>query len=155
MMTRALNDVMEFDCVVRVHADGTVTGAESGIYAPSVYPDYSKEGEDYISGFPFGFDYATGLPKRGAEWSLMRGYTCQHGWAGSACMHNSEYIGGGMERDILANPGLYVAVVLNWPCDEEYGCCGPDPETDAVCDADHVEGWAVAYLLDSADQEES
>jgi hypothetical protein len=145
---KSLNDIMEFDLVVRVHPDGSVTRAE-GIYAPEVYPDYAEKGHDHISGYPFGYDYETGKPKRGAEWSLMRGYTGQHGCADSAHMHNSEFIGGRMERDILANPGLYVAVTLDWPCDTYYGCDGPDPETGESCDMDHVEGWAVAYLLDS------
>jgi hypothetical protein len=132
-----------------VHADGSVTDAEPGIYAPEVMPDYAEKGEDYISGYPFGYDYETGQPKRGAEWQLMRGYTGQYMSAGSAHMHDSEFIGGRMERDILANPGLYVAVVLNWPCDTYYGCDGPDQETGEMCDADHVEGWAVAYVLDA------
>lgn len=47
-------------------------------------------------------------------------------------MHNSEYIGGGMERDILSTPGYYVALVCYYFPEEE----GGDMES---------EGWAVAY----------
>jgi hypothetical protein len=49
-------------------------------------------------------------------------------------MHNSEFIGGGLERLILETPGYYVAVYCTWT-----------PEDDADEDEDTVEGWAVAY----------
>jgi hypothetical protein len=42
-------------------------------------------------------------------------------------MHNSEYIGGTMEADIRATPGVYVALV-----------------NDDIDDPEHAEGWAVA-----------
>lgn len=47
-------------------------------------------------------------------------------------MHASEFIGGDLERHILSNPGLYVAVVVDGLRTEE---------TD---DDDNI-GWAVAY----------
>lgn len=43
-------------------------------------------------------------------------------------MHTSEYIGGGLARDILAQPGYYVALV-------EYPSDGGEPD-----------GWAVARM---------
>lgn len=60
-------------------------------------------------------------------WNLLTGYTGQCGYNGPV-MHPSEYIGGGMERDILANPGWYVVTAVMG--DEDY-----EPY-----------GWAVAYL---------
>lgn len=126
-----LNDAMEFDHVIQVHPDGTVTDGPAGIYAPEVYPDYYPDGSDYIS----------------EPWTLLRGYSGQavKDRSANAHMHNSEAIGGRMARDILETPGLYAAVVLDWPCDTGYGCDGPDHNSGEPCDADHAEGWVVAY----------
>lgn len=99
-----LNDRMEFDHVIHVHEDGTITDAE-GVYAPDVYEDADTIGDG---------------------WSLMNGYSGQDRYSGPH-MHASEFIGGAMERDILATPGYYVAVVV-YPLDDE------EPEC-----------WAVAY----------
>jgi hypothetical protein len=98
------NLIMNFDHVVRVHDDGTVTD-EPHAYAPELC-----DGEIV-----------------GTGWTLLDGYSGQYGYAGPI-MHASEYIGGGMARDILATPGVYVALV-DYPSD--------DSEPD---------GWAVARL---------
>jgi len=102
-----LNDMMEFDHVIRVHADGTVTD-EPGVYAPDLHDDDEPIG-----------------------WTLLDGYSGQYGYSGPI-MHASEYIGGGLARDILATPGVYVALV-NYLSDDE------EPE-----------GWAVARKDDDA-----
>src|ERR1035437_826512 len=105
-MTRkiaSLNDMMDFDHVVQVLPGGQVVDAQ-GVYAPSLYDDDLDD----------------------SSWSLMDGYSGQSGYSGPI-MHNSEFIGGGLERDILAEPGYYVSLV-NYGFDEEEG-----------------EGWAVAY----------
>ena len=104
-----LNDVMEFDTVIYSHGDGTTVDVLSGIYAPSLF-----EGE-----------------LNSSEWSLMDGYSGQHGYSGPV-MHDSEYIGGRMARDILETAGYYVAVVSYYAPEEE------DGEMP-------IEGWAVAY----------
>ena len=65
-------------------------------------------------------------------WELMNGYSGQDRYAGPI-MHNSEFIGGQMERDILETPGIYVALVCYWPDAEE----SDEDET-------YAEGWAVA-----------
>jgi hypothetical protein len=127
-VTKPLNELMEFDSVIRVTENGDAYQVLD-VYGPEVYPAYNEDGSDYVSD----------------GWELLRGYTGQYGCAGSAHMHNSEYIGGGMERDILETPGYYCAGVLEWPCDAEYGCDGPDAVTGQQCDMDHSEGWAVAY----------
>jgi hypothetical protein len=98
-----LNDLMGFDHVIRVHPDGTVS-EPAGVYAPEL------DGE---------------TPEPG--WRLLAGYTGQYGYNGPI-MHPSEFIGGGLARDILDTPGLYVALVI-WADD-------PNDEPD---------GWAVAY----------
>lgn len=87
-----LNDVMEFDHVVTVHDDGTVTDGPAGVYAPELF-----DGEV------------------GSGWELLDGYSGQYRYSGPI-MHASEYIGGDMERDILDTPGAYVALV-DYPSD--------------------------------------
>jgi hypothetical protein len=111
MADRKLNDRMEFDHVVRVHPDGSVTDAD-GVYAPELH-----DGE---------------LSTLDTRWALMDGYSRQDRYSGPI-MHTSEFIGGGMERDILGAPGLYVALV-DYPSD--------DTEPD---------GWAVAFILAEED----
>jgi hypothetical protein len=106
-----LSDRMEFDHVVRVLADGSVAD-EPGVWAPEVYAD--------------GVDVT--VP---AGWELLTGYSGQYGYSGPV-MHPSEFIGGGMARDILASPGVYVAVVVG------------DLDGD-----EEPAGWAVARLCDS------
>jgi hypothetical protein len=124
-MARALNEIMEFDHVIQVHEDGTVTDA----------PDLGYDTfEPTLTG-----DSATGLeeleshPMAKRPWALMtHGYTGQYGYSGPL-MHDSESIGGQLEDDILAQPGLYVAVYCTW-----YGDASEDTE-------DAIEGWAVAF----------
>lgn len=103
-----LNDAMEFDHVIRVHEDGSITD-EPGVYAPNLW-----EGE-----------------LDDDRWTLLNGYSGQYRYAGPV-MHDSEFIGGQMERDILSEPGVYVALVCYW-----------DPDTGDDVD---VEGWGVARL---------
>lgn len=89
---RTLSDVMEFEHVIRVHADGTIT-EPSGISAPDVY--WSNGTHDV----------------QGNGWSLMNGYSGQYNYSGPV-MHDSEFIGGRMADDILSTPGYYVAVIV-------------------------------------------
>jgi len=96
-----LNDRMEFDCVIEVLADGTVVDRHD-VWEPELH-DGEVEG----------------------GWRLLNGFSGQDGYSGPI-MHQSEFIGGWMERHILANPGIYVALV-DYPLD--------DSEPD---------GWAVA-----------
>src|SRR5690606_7081564 len=101
-----LNGLMEFGRVIEVRSDGTVTDSDE--YGPEiVYVNLDADGQ-MTERDDKGSAIVSGLP---AGWSLMRGYTAQ-GDGTSVIMHPSEYIGGRMERDILANPGLYVAVIV-------------------------------------------
>lgn len=109
----SLNDMMEFDHVVRVRADGSVTDETDG-HAPDVFMHHDLS-VDIDSG-----------------WELLNGYSLQWSYAGPV-MHPSEFIGCGLERDILASPGVYVAVVVY---------CDRDDDDD-----DDVAGWAVARLI--------
>jgi len=86
-----LSEIMDFDHVIMVRADGTVTDdTPNAPYAPEMDNGGMEE---------------TGY----ASWELMTGYTGQYGYHGPY-MHASEYIGGRMARDILATPGYYVSV---------------------------------------------
>ena len=87
-----LNELMEFDHVVTVHDDGTVTDGPSSLYAPSLYDDELDD----------------------RRWSFFTtGYSGQDSYSGPI-MHNSEYIGGRLASDLLASPGIYAAVLAHW-----------------------------------------
>lgn len=88
-----LNDIMEFEHVIEVREDGSIIDRDD-IYAPDCYCD-GRAGVDGI----------------GNEWAPLNGYSGQDRYAGPI-MHESEYIGGRMETDIRATPGIYVAVVV-------------------------------------------
>lgn len=92
-----LNSVMEFDHVIRVQGDGTVTDAEPDVWAPNLY-----DGELESS----------------SKWALMKGWSGQDRYFGPI-MHDSEYIGGRMADAILETPGLYVAIVCYYLGDAE------------------------------------
>ena len=81
---------VEFDSPFRVNFDGTVERVDS-IYAPSVY-HVDGEREPDVDG---------------SGWEFMDGYSGQHGYPGPV-MHVSEFLGGRMADDVLANPGVYV-----------------------------------------------
>lgn len=118
----SLSYVMDFDHPVRVNADGSVTDDLDGVHAPSLYGE--------------------ALDSR--EWELIGGYSGQYNYSGPI-MHPSEFIGGALARDILAEPGVYVALVSY--CDHS----DPDlcPDGDEGCDS--ADGWAIAYLTGSGD----
>jgi len=130
---RDLNDLMEFEHVIRVQ-DGVATdrmpdGERIPLYAP----------ECYHEGF-YGPDGKVQEIQDGTGWTLMDGYSGQYSYSGPI-MHASEYIGGRMEQDILAQDGYYVAVVCEvMECDDD---CDP---RDEACNGGHEPaGWAVAY----------
>ncbi len=99
-----LTDVMEFDVVIEVHPDCTVS-ERPDLYAPEL-------NDDELS--PSG-------------WTLLDGYSGQDRYSGPI-MHPSEYIGGRMARDILSTPGVYVSLVAYYttgpdgePLDDDEG----------------------------------
>jgi hypothetical protein len=97
--TDTLNAIMEFDHVVQVHPDGTVTDGPTGVYAPTL----SDEELD------------------SPHWQFFSaGYSRQDSYGGPI-MHNSESIGGNLARDILTEPGIYAAIVAYWTPDVESG----------------------------------
>lgn len=105
---RPLNEIMEFDHVIRVLDGGVILERVEGVWAPDLYDGY------------------LGQLSVGPQWSLLSGYSGQYGYSGPI-MHQSEYIGGGMEEHIRTTPGFWVALVNYYSDDNE-----PD-------------SWAVAY----------
>lgn len=128
MRSTELNDKMEFDHVVTVLPGGEVTDGPEGVHAPESLIDTDDNGQ--ISADD---ERAWRESIERAGWqTFTEGYSGQYLYSG-AIMHASEYIGGGLERDILASPGLYVVVMVE---------CLPldDPDDDARQDS---AGWAV------------
>lgn len=103
-----LQRLMDFDHPVTVRANGTVTDA-AGVYAPEVY---HVEGAQHPNDVEILSD----------EWvTFSVGYTGQQSYNG-AVMHASEYIGGRLADDILAEPGIYVVTSVEvYPEDQEDG----------------------------------
>lgn len=105
-----LNDV-EFDSVFEILDNGAVV-RRPDLFAPTLYESELDS----------------------SDWRLWSyGYSGQWNYAGPI-LHNSEYLGGGMLRDLLAEPGIYVMLVCLWNSEED----GID-----------VEGWAIAKLKES------
>lgn len=118
-----LSNIMEFDHVIEVHANGSVSDDMWIVQAPEL-----NDGE---LGMPFD---ANGVK---IEWSLV-GQSSQMG--GGHIMGNGEFIGGRLADGMLATPGYYVAIVCDWDC--THGENGTHVED---CNEDHSEGWAIAY----------
>lgn len=73
------------------------------------------------------------------HWRALTGYTGQYGYRG-AVMHASEYVGGGLLRDMLDDPGVYVLTVVEvLPEDDEDGDEFPEPA-----------GWAILKWTDES-----
>lgn len=104
-----LDEIIGLDTLpVQVHPDGTLTERRD-VRSPEVYADVVADGSSYIDTAEG--DAAERLDAEG--WEPMRGYTGQHGAGTDAWfMHPSEFIGGALARDILADPGIYAAVVI-------------------------------------------
>ena len=119
-----LSDVMDFGHVIRVTETGEVEDVD-GEYAPELYVDVDADGQEYP-----GTDTRLHESAERQGWELLTGCTGQHCYNGPV-MHSSEYIGGRMAEDILSEPGVYVAVVVEID----------DP------DVEDAAGWAVARKL--------
>lgn len=129
-MAISLNDKMDFDHVIRITEDGTVEDAK-GEHAPEVIVELADDECCSITGEAEA-EMIRYVESQG--WELMTGYTGQYSYSGPI-MHPSEYVGGGLEDDILATPGLYVVV-------EPTGLY-PSEEAEER-DSDESIGWVIA-----------
>lgn len=94
----ALDRVMEFDHVIRVHENGEVTDDVAAVWAPEVYDNSEDGGPEDVHVSP-------------DAWRLLSGFTGQWGYGGPV-MHPSEFIGGALAEHILETPGYWVAVIV-------------------------------------------
>lgn len=106
MNDRGLNAKMPADHVIWVDVNGEVHEAP-GIHGPESIEigtadddarSVLKEHED---------EYERQVEAQG--WTLLRGWSGAYLAGGTFMMHPSEFIGGGLEKHILENPGYYVA----------------------------------------------
>jgi hypothetical protein len=127
---RSLNDIMNFDHVIRVMPDGTVEDGPKGVYAPDLTMGYVDDDAHSITD-EHEKDFVSQAKAEG--WDILRGWTGQYAYHG-ICMHPSEYIGGALEEHVLDNPGLWVAITI-----EQY----IEGQEQSEC-----AGWTLAYKLD-------
>ena len=123
---RDLDDIMTFDHVIQVDANGTITHP-SGIYAPETIVETDDDGQILAV---HKTTLKASLARQG--WEMITGFSGQHGYAGPI-MHASEYVGGGLETYIRTTPGIYTVVVVE--------CLGTDSDDDG--DAEEPAGWAI------------
>ncbi len=126
-----LNDAMEIDHPVWIEPDGTWDDVPRNDFPTVRVPQFRLEVDQDGQLLP-GADGEVRATARAAGWDVLDGYSGQHGYSGPI-MHASESVRGHLERDILAEPGVYVACVVE---------CGDLDENPA--------GW-VALRLRHAD----
>lgn len=119
----ALSKVMDFDRVILIDEAGEIHDRTYHIDAPETPEAYWRDGEDVVL-------------VGDSRWTLLRGASGQHAYQG-ACMHESEFIGGGLARNILDTHGYWVSLVVY-------------DETPEDEDADPIVGWALAYMEEDA-----
>ena len=123
-----LNEMMQFDYVIRVAENGNATVTNEN--PPEVYADaaWDEHGDAHMSSQD-DRDMINHLKAQG--WEVLTGWTGQYGYNGPV-MHSSEYIGGKLADHIRENPGLYVRMAV------EIMPPGDDSESKYV-------GWIVAH----------
>ena len=111
-----LNAVMEFDHVILVHEDGSISAPETAPPAPELYADSDADGQHLPT-----TDRDLQRDAERAGWTLETGWTGQYGYSGP-CMHASEYVGGGLAEHILSTPGYWVVVMIYENDDSDPSC---------------------------------
>lgn len=119
-----LNFLMEFEHVVTVNADGTVTDDDQPYHAPEVEVGTDRDGQILAEHERGMIEYV-----RMQGWEPLTGYTGQYSYSGPI-MHPSEFIGGALAEYVLSTPGTYVAVAVE--------TVSPDPDADP-----EPAGWMV------------
>jgi hypothetical protein len=121
-----LNEEMEFDHVIYSFGDGRIADVV-GLWAPVAH-QYQDEHGEWLD--PELEEFQGNQP-----WSLMNGYSGQDRYSGP-WMHQSEFVGGGMARDILATPGFFVTIY-------------PSMIAESKDDNTEPDTWAVAYISEN------
>lgn len=141
MRRQSLNNAMEIDHVVEILPDGSWRDGPEGVYAPESLIGTGADGQVLAD------DEAEWVASIGREgWEVITfGYSCQHGYEGPV-MNDAEFIGGGLEDDIRAQPGLYAAIEVR---------CLPYGDEDANEDpGPDWAGWAVVRKMTLPDMSE-
>lgn len=113
-VTRTLNDIMEFNRVVRVDMYGRVHDASSFVKDPpeALYVMLDNDGDMIGSDARDGIDVLVDTELGG--WMPLQGHCGAYGESSqSFIQHPSEFIGGGLEDRIVSTPGYYVAVMVD------------------------------------------
>lgn len=111
-----VNEILEFDHVVRVDADGEMQDTlltTTPIYAPEVYIDGD----------------ITPVVESQQDWALVRGKSNQQGYSGPI-MHPSEFISDTWGKEILSEPGYYCVTEVR----------------DLSSNGEEPVGWVLAFL---------
>lgn len=140
-----LNSAVEFDSPFTIgHTDDaglTTIERADNVYAPEVYlyvdSDLNAVHEEQIDLKDW---------NEATDWEAVNGYSGQHGYSGPT-MHASEFLGGSMARDVLADKGAtYVVVTVecipNWEID-------PEDDNDLELESsirDNPAGWMLLKL---------
>lgn len=117
---------VEFDSPFLVHDDGKHISREDSVYGPELLigNDIQEDKKKLTVPFP-------GYP----QWELVSGFSGQDSYPGPV-MHDSEFLGGGMARWVMENPGIYVMTSVMW-----------DDESDPGLPM--IQGWALSHLVDN------
>ena len=121
--TTSLNELMQFDQYITVHADGNITSNPEPCYINNIYDTFGAELDGSWRG-----------------WRLLTGFSNQHDYTGPL-FHESEYIGGGLEQHIRTHPGKYVALIVYA---DDGGTTNVTDDMNAEDDID-IDGWVIAY----------
>lgn len=125
-----LSSVMDFDHVIQVHEDGTVSDG-SNLMAPTLTMEVDADGQSVHAN-----DEDLIAQAKASGWTFVDGFSSQYRYHGPV-MHSSERIGGNMARAILETPGYYVNLIVE--------CEGPENDPDENENPLDPAGWAVAY----------
>lgn len=147
-MDQPINKLMEFGHVVAVMPDGRVIDTDEGfnyldVHAPEVVIDYDGPFAEAQISKQHDADMVEYLREQG--WEVLSGYSGQHGYSGPV-MHQSEFIGGGLEGRIRKEPGYWVALTVEIHPKED------DPEYDDGNGESESVGWIVARKIGSEDE---
>lgn len=125
-----LSSVMDFDHVIQVHEDGTVSDG-SNLMAPTLTMEVDADGQSVHAN-----DEDLIAQAKASGWTFVDGFSSQYRYHGPV-MHSSESIGGNMARAILETPGYYVNLIVE--------CEGPENDPDENESPLDPAGWAIAY----------
>lgn len=140
-----LNSAVNFDSPFTIgHTDDAgITAIEraDGVYSPEIYLYTDKEhngvGKEQID--LKDWDEAT-------QWEAVNGYSGQQGYSGPT-MHASEFLGGSMARDVLADKGAtYVVVSVECMPDWEVDQGNEDDMDLEMIIRDNPAGWMLLKL---------